>query len=193
MWYRLSRRYIIPPQEGEGFDFLKSAQIVTGLTKIWAGINNSIQELALASASLPSGLIAIWKGSTSTIPTGWVLCDGSNGTPDLRDKFVLGAGNSYGVGDTGGEETHTLTVDEIPNHTHDATYGIRTTLLNSSSTKIDGAGSYTNRSEYVYSANNSSKHYAYEFKYDSLVASAGGGQAHNNMPPYYALCYIMKI
>lgn len=152
-----------------------------------------MQELALASASLPSGLIAIWKGSTSTIPTGWVLCDGSNGTPDLRDKFVLGAGNSYGVGDTGGEETHTLTVDEIPNHTHDATYNIRTTLLNPSSTKIDGAGYYSNKSEYVYSANNSGKHYAYEFEYNSLVSSAGGGQAHNNMPPYYALCYIMKI
>lgn len=119
------------------------------------------------------------------------MCNGQNGTPDLRDKFVLGAGNSYGVGDTGGEETHTLTIDEMPSHTHDATYGIRTTLLNSSS-KIDGAGSSTSKSEYVYSANNSSRHYAYEFEYNSLVSDAGGGQAHNNMPPYYALCYIMK-
>ena len=174
------------------FDFLKSASLVTGLTKIWAGVNDTVTELATAGASLPSGLIAIWKGSTSTIPDGWVLCDGQNGTPDLRDKFVLGAGNSYSVGNTGGEETHALTVGEMPSHSHNTTYSIRTTLLRSS-TRLDGAGYYTDRNEYVYSANNASEAYAYEFAYgESIISDTGGNSAHNNMPPYYALCFIMK-
>ena len=54
-----------------------------------------------------SGQISIWSGSVVSIPTGWVLCDGNNGTPDLRDKFVVGAGSSYAVGGTGGLLTHT--------------------------------------------------------------------------------------
>lgn len=164
--------------------------MVTGLTKIWAGVNDTVTELATAGASLPSGLIAIWKGSTSTIPDGWVLCDGQNGTPDLRDKFVLGAGNLYEVGNTGGETTHTLTVEEMPSHSHDTAYSIRTTLLRTS--QLDGAY-YAGREQYVYHANNATENYAYEFMYsDSIMSDAGGGSAHNNMPPYYALCYIMK-
>lgn len=144
--------------------------MVTGLTKIWAGVNDTVTELATAGASLPSGLIAIWKGLTSTIPDGWALCDGSNGTPDLRDKFVLGAGNSYSVGNTGGEETHTLTVEEMPSHSHSyAKYQRASTIsTSSSSSRLTPSSSET---------------------YTGLT---GGNQPHNNMPPYYALCYIMK-
>lgn len=43
----------------------------------------------------PSGVICMWSGATTAIPTGWALCNGSNGTPDLRDKFVVGAGSTY--------------------------------------------------------------------------------------------------
>ena len=53
---------------------------------------------------VPKGGIIIWSGSVNDIPAGWVLCDGSNGTPDLRDRFVLGAGNNYTVGATGGKK-----------------------------------------------------------------------------------------
>lgn len=145
--------------------------MVTGLTKIWAGINNTVTELATTGASLPSGLIAIWKGSTSTIPTGLVLCNGQNGTPDLRDKFVLGAGNSYSVGSTGGEKTHTLTVDEMPSYAHSVRYG--------ESSVTAGSGSSSTS--------------AVRYSYNNTSGSTGGGSAHNNMPPYYALCYIMKM
>jgi fumarylacetoacetate (FAA) hydrolase family protein len=56
---------------------------------------------------LPSGSILLWYGAIVNIPAGFVLCDGNNSTPDLRDKFVPGAGNTYDPGDTGGSVTHT--------------------------------------------------------------------------------------
>jgi len=49
----------------------------------------------------------MWKGTVGTIPSGWVLCDGNNGTPDLRSRFIVGAGGSYTPGDTGGGMNHT--------------------------------------------------------------------------------------
>lgn len=170
------------PKTGEGFDFLKSASLVTGLTKIWAGVNDTVTELATAGASLPSGLIAIWKGSTSAIPDGWVLCNGQNGTPDLRDKFVLGAGNSYSVGNTGGEETHVLTVEEMPSHTHYASESSASIWLGSRSGGKDSI--MADRSQL----------YQNEITLDVSISLgySGGSSAHNNMPPYYALCYIMK-
>lgn len=68
--------------------------------------------------SIPAGLICMWSGSSFNIPSGWALCNGNNNTPDLRDKFVLGASN-YTVGATGGEKEVTLTVAQIPSHSHD--------------------------------------------------------------------------
>lgn len=117
-----------------------------------------------------SGII-LWSGSTSNIPTKWHLCDGTNGTPDLRGRFVIGAGGSYNVGNTGGEETHTLTLSEMPRHNH-------------------SLQSFTGSQEYVgyfVSENSYSDTYSFSTMY------AGDSQPHNNLPPYYALCYIMKI
>ena len=58
------------------------------------------------------------SGSNSNIPKGWALCNGNNNTPDLRDKFVLGAGKNYTVGATDGEKEVTLTVAQMPSHNH---------------------------------------------------------------------------
>lgn len=55
---------------------------------------------------LAYGTIVIWSGSIASIPAGWLLCDGNNGTPDLRDKFLVGAGGSFAVNDSGGASTH---------------------------------------------------------------------------------------
>ena len=52
------------------------------------------------------GIIVLWSGAIVDIPAGWALCDGNNGTPDLRDKFVIGAGDTYGPDDSGGVTTH---------------------------------------------------------------------------------------
>jgi len=70
---------------------------------------------------IPSGVILLWSGSVASIPSGWVLCNGSNSTPDLRDRFVVGAGSTYAVGATGGANTVTLDATMIPSHTHTIT------------------------------------------------------------------------
>jgi microcystin-dependent protein len=69
-------------------------------------------------AGIPSGVITLWSGSTASIPSGWVICDGTNSTPDLRNFFVVGAGDTYAVGATGGSNTVTLAETNLPGHTH---------------------------------------------------------------------------
>lgn len=64
----------------------------------------------LAATQLPRGIITMWSGATNAVPSGWALCDGNNGTPNLKDRFIVGAGQSYGVGNTGGNWTQTPSV-----------------------------------------------------------------------------------
>jgi microcystin-dependent protein len=67
---------------------------------------------------VPAGGIIMWSGSTGSIPSGWFLCNGSNGTPDLRNRFVVGAGDSYAVDATGGADSVTLSTSQMPAHSH---------------------------------------------------------------------------
>lgn len=66
----------------------------------------------------PPGIIVMWSGATTNVPDGWTLCDGKNNTPDLTDRFIVGAGSKYNVGDTGGAESVALTGAQLPSHTH---------------------------------------------------------------------------
>jgi len=98
-----------------------------------------------ASGSFPAGGIIMWNGSVGSIPSGWVLCNGSNGTPDLRDRFVVGAGSTYAVGATGGSADTTLVSHS---HTFSATtsgVGDHTHSLFGSSTGTTGTGAFENR------------------------------------------------
>lgn len=67
---------------------------------------------------VPPGGIIMWSGTVANIPNNWALCDGTNGTPDLRDRFIVGAGSTYTPGDIGGADSVTLAVDNIPAHSH---------------------------------------------------------------------------
>ena len=84
--------------EGSSYKFVlaDSSNVVIQTYDNIAGILTS----APATSEVPTGCILMWSGAIASIPTGYVLCNGSNGTPDLRDKFVVGAGNSYVVGAT---------------------------------------------------------------------------------------------
>jgi microcystin-dependent protein len=73
---------------------------------------------AQLSNPVPVGVIVMWSGAVNAVPGGWALCNGSNGTPDLRDRFVVGAGSTYAVGAIGGANTVTLTSGQMPSHTH---------------------------------------------------------------------------
>lgn len=64
------------------------------------------------SESIPKGLIAIWSGTVATIPAKWALCDGTNGTPDLREKFIMGGGTTA-PGTTGGSNAHTHSTPSV--------------------------------------------------------------------------------
>lgn len=72
---------------------------------------------------VPNGAIVMWSGTVANIPNDWALCDGTNGTPDLRGLFIVGAGGAYTPGDTGGVDSVTLATSQIPSHTHTATSG----------------------------------------------------------------------
>lgn len=85
-------------------------------------LNQNFSELdAIMRRLLPVGMITMWSGTE--VPSGWALCNGSNGTPDLRNRFVVGAGGSYSVGATGGANSVTLTTGQIPAHNHSASTG----------------------------------------------------------------------
>lgn len=102
----------------------------------------------------------------------WHICDGTDGTIDFRDRIVMAAGSIYVAGTTGGEASHTLTINEIPTHSH---------TLNGSTFQ---GGVSTSPS--ALTDNNARP-------ISSTTQSIGGGLAHNNLPPYYALCYIQRI
>ncbi len=148
---------------------------------------------------VPPGGIIMWSGAINDIPVGWALCDGSNGTPDLRNRFIVGAGGTYNVGSTGGANRVTLTISEMPSHDHGS---------GSLSTSTDGSHSHTYSrpafSESVGAGSGPSSYQGVITEYTSsagshshsvtgTTSSRGDGLSHENRPPYYALCFIMKL
>jgi microcystin-dependent protein len=134
-----------------------------------------------------AGMIMLWSGSSASIPAGWALCNGSNGTPNLQDRFVVGAGSSYAVGATGGSKdsivvahTHSATsVVTDPGHTHGMTgYG-------SGSYAFSNA-LYGTTDKYIAPATTG-------ISVATTISSTGSSGTNANLPPYYALCYIMKL
>ena len=96
-------------------------QVMADLATDLARANGSQEGLATGvSFALPRGFIGMWSGSLAAIPTGWTLCDGTNGAPDLSDRFVVATGSTYtAIGATGGQNSVTLAEANIPEHEHD--------------------------------------------------------------------------
>lgn len=135
----------------------------------------------------PSGGIIMWSGSIASIPSGWFLCNGSNSTPDLRDRFIVGAGSTYAVANTGGSansvvvsHTHTATVTD-PGHTHTLT---NLALYN------DTVGGGPNGILTRTNSNNTTASATTGITVANSTTGVSGTDA--NLPPYYALAYIMK-
>lgn len=149
-------------------------------------------------ATIPAGLISMWSGSIGSIPAGWYLCDGSNGTPNLTDRFVIGAGSTYAVNGTGGVSTNTLVEANIPAHTHTAT-SVVTDPSHSHGSTI-GSGFISNGgSEQLAGGNNlnfgrptTTATASTGITVATTNASVGSGSSFTNIPPYYALAFIQK-
>jgi microcystin-dependent protein len=105
-----------------------SANLVNSVatTKTASDSTTAVATTAFVHAVLPTGIIVMWNSTAASIPAGWQLCNGSNGTPDLRGQFVVGAGGSYTPGDTGGAASVTLSATAMPIHTHELTGSLTT-------------------------------------------------------------------
>lgn len=149
---------------------------------------------SMEGSSIPRGLIAMWNGTQ--VPNGWALCNGQIvddlQTPDLSGKFIVGwqSGNEdYNlIGNTGGQDKVTLTTPEIPSHVHNFAdaYFIEA---------YDGIG--INGSQWIgnnlYGSSKTDRDNSYVALWDHDTRAAGGGQPHENRPPYYVLAYIIKL
>lgn len=154
------------------------------------------EELALLSL-LPVGVILMWAGAVNEIPPGWKLCDGTEGTPNLKGRFVVGYDGTDGdydtIGTAGGYKTVTLTEAQMPEHTHtveinadgEHTHNLKVSTLNSG---ISG-GSYLSGGNTTYNASAETE-MAGEHTHAATAGNAGGGQAHENRPPYYVIAFI---
>jgi hypothetical protein len=150
-----------------------------------------------------SGMIMMWSGTIATIPSGWLLCDGTSGTPDLRDKFVIGARADDGGAaktnvtgsytQTGGSKdavvvshSHTATSNTVGDHAH--SYTSPTDPATGSGTGGVGGGATQN----FPSTNGATTTGAGSHSHTITVSSAGVSGTNANLPPYYALAFIMK-
>jgi microcystin-dependent protein len=170
------------------------------------------------AGQIPVGGIIMWSGTK--IPDGWALCNGQTvhgkGTPDLRGRFIMGSSSRYSIGNTGGIEKVTLTTDEMPAHGHD----VSESGSHKHNVSIDYGGSHTHsyqihkaaskgksRSDAHYrvdrnlttkttSSSGNHKHNASMTnagKHSHTIYKSGGGEAHENRPPYYVLAFIMRV
>ena len=165
----------------------------------------------------PIGVIQMWGGPVENIPLGWKLCDGNGGTPNLTDKFIVGAGVSYNVGDVGGLKEVILTEAQMPRHSHngstqdagshshsisinqsgshshnghvaEASGTWRGGGNNSAPNSTSNPGSVSNNGLHSHSANiANSGSHSHTFSTQEI----GQSQPHENRPPYFALCYII--
>ena len=149
--------------------------------------------MAGLNAAMPSGGIIIWSKPIADIPSGWYLCDGANGTPNLGGKFIQGAGSGYAVGSSGGEASHILTTNEMPVHTHAQDPHGHSASMSPATvhTEADAFwGARYGSPEVMYNYNHSVSITVYQTT--ATNQNAGGGDAHNNLPPFFTLAFIMK-
>ena len=189
-----------------------------GAEKLTPALNAHIDQ------QMPQGGIILWSGAANNVPAGWALCDGQNGTPDLRDKFIVGAGSAYQPGDAGGAAMAQLTTLELPPHSHSVTgtaasagdhthgntfaiksAGAHTHSYTAPATGVGGSGGYGELTSSTGSTTGSAGTHTHEITgsvssigphshtVSGTAASVGSGAAFSILPPYYALCFIMKL
>jgi len=153
----------------------------------FSSVPYALQAGNVDAAAIPAGVIVMWSGSLATIPAGWALCNGSNGTPDLRDRFVVGAGGTYGFGTTGGAASINLSHSHtINDHTHPVNITI--------------SGPTTGNDNIQKGSGHTAADLYHTHTYTGGTGSPSNKGMDNQLispqdirPPYYALAYIMKL
>ena len=179
----------MPPYYALCYIIKVSADETDGVTmeQVQDAIQQAIEAIPPGS-NIPAGGVIIWTGAADAVPDGWALCDGTNGTPDLSGRFVLGSSATHAVGETGGSEEVTLTVEQMPSHNHQQRLTENNAPTNYIAQKASGANIKVGR-QLTASAISSSVVVGYA----NYTESNGNGEPHPNMPPYYALAYIMRL
>lgn len=181
--------------------------------------NTQLATTAFVRDIIPTGLITMWYGSIASVPSGWYLCDGTNGTPDLRDRFVVGAGSSYAVAATGGSANATLV-----SHNHTATSSFSGSALGTHTHSITDPGHFhaitlsggpagspqtyiipqnlsnagvtgtvdSNSASTGITSTNAASAGTPAGSVSTSISTEGSSATNANLPPYYALAYIMK-
>ena len=149
----------------------------------------------ITAAQVPNqfatGMIMMFTGSSA--PSGWAFCDGNNGTPDLRNRFIVGAGSTYSSGDTGGHNEISLTTHQMPQHNHTFS-GSASHSHNFTIGPNDTDNDYYNKVAYSdIGSQNTYPTSSATVTISGTTGNNGSGGAHENRPPYYALSYIMKL
>ena len=219
--------------QGLMFDYINKAdnQTITGVKTFSNGLignvtGNSGTATKLATArkingvyfdgssdinTFQTGMIMLWSGSSNSIPNAWYLCNGNNGTPNLMDRFIVGAGSAYAVGATGGSSnavivshTHTASTDLQGSHIHSAwtdNQGAHNHYVDAGGTTYVGGfqGTGSGTAQGIQYTNHAGSHahsvgigYAGSHGHNIVVSTNGESGTNKNLPPYYALCYIMK-
>ena len=162
------------------------------LINTYDNIYGILGTIPATSSAFTSGMIMLWSGSIGSIPSGWTLCNGSNGAPDLRNRFVIAAGDAYSVAQTGGSadsivvaHTHTATsVVTDPGHQHSYQGAVYNSTLAGGA---NSSGSTTSN----FNANTATATTGITVATTNTTAGTSGTGA--NIPPYYALAYIFKL
>ena len=139
------------------------------------------------NGTVPLGGIIMWSGATTAIPAGWKLCDGNNGTPNLKDRFIVGAGGAYAMGATGGSTTTTLTSANLP--TFDITY---LDIFFSESGSLN-PGISTTALPYNFGTKGGADYDNVGYQMSRTATRTGSSSPVNILPPYYALAFIMRV
>ena len=155
-----------------------------------------------SSSSVPKGTILPWYGSADNVPNGYAVCNGQNGTPDLRGRFLVGVnGSTYKLGSKGGEEKHKLISKELPSQNIEVSgYYLVGARYDSDHFDTKGSWGTTGTFSAIFYGldvwfNSISPAYSNVWYFNTLksVFSSGNDQPHENRPPYFAVYYIMKL
>lgn len=171
-------------------------------------VNNTVSARKFeGEGAFVTGMIMMWSGAADALPYGWALCDGTKGTPDLRGRFILSAGDGYHLNESGGSKQHNykvevlehqLTEQEIPSHKH--SYRI----ANQFDGRPDGGEDHGKGGYYWADARDYGSRWWDRSERHWDTSSVGGNYGHKHeatiqpqesdqMPPYYVLCFIMKV